>query len=277
VRLKTRLLASSSAVAAAALLSTVAAAPAYAAAPANDTFAGALAVGALPFTTSQDTSEATTDADDAEANQNCGAPVTDASVWYSFTAPASDEAIIVDVSSSSYSAGVLVVTGSPGSFVIQACGPGATAFLTVAGETYHFMIIDDQSDGSGNGGTMVMTVDTAPPPPDVDITVDPRGTVDKAGTATLSGTMSCTGEVQFAFVEVSIVQRVGRGSIDGFGFVETPCDGTDRPWSVQISPFIGGSKFAGGKAASVTFGVACGPVFCGEDFEERTVQLSRRG
>jgi hypothetical protein len=54
------------------------------------------------------------------------------------------------------------------------------------------------------------------------------------------------------------------------------CDGTFRPWSVEVFPVIG-SKFAGGKAASVTFAVACGPFECGVDFQEHIVQLSRRG
>src|SRR5262245_44463482 len=88
----------------------VAPGPAYAAAPTNDTFAGATAIGAVPFSTTVDTSEATTDADDAEANANCGAPSTDASVWFSLAAT-TNGAFVVDVSASSYSAGVLVVTG----------------------------------------------------------------------------------------------------------------------------------------------------------------------
>src|SRR5262245_56094145 len=41
----------------------VGSAPAYAAAPSNDTFAGAIPIGAVPFSTTLDTSEATTDAD----------------------------------------------------------------------------------------------------------------------------------------------------------------------------------------------------------------------
>src|ERR1700738_5024501 len=86
----------------------VGAAPAHAAAPTNDTFGGAVPIGSVPFTTSADTSQATTDADDANANAICGAPATDASVWYS-TTPATDGGLVVDVSRSSYTAGVLVV------------------------------------------------------------------------------------------------------------------------------------------------------------------------
>lgn len=58
-----------------------------------------------------DTTEATTDGDDAQLNETCGAPATDASVWYAFVA-GSDAVVVVDVSQSGYSAGVLVGVGS---------------------------------------------------------------------------------------------------------------------------------------------------------------------
>ena len=60
----------------------------------------------IGFSEVLDTTEATTDADDAQFNASCGAPATDASVWY--TLVGTDEVVIVDVSGSDYSAGVLV-------------------------------------------------------------------------------------------------------------------------------------------------------------------------
>ncbi|HEY2948972.1 MAG TPA: hypothetical protein VGJ53_11335 [Micromonosporaceae bacterium] len=251
------------------------AAPAFAAPPANDTFAGAVAIGALPFTATQDTSEATTDADDTQANEACGAPALDASVWYTVT-PATDQAVLVDVSQSNYSAGVLVVTGTPGTFELVTCGPGAVAFEAFSGTAYHLLIIDDQLDGTGNGGTLNLSVSEAPPPPVVDVTVNPTARFDpRTGSATVSGMISCVGQVDFAFLDVELRQQVGRFVVFGVGSMEVACDGVSRPWSVEIFPDFGG-KFAGGKAASVTFAVACGPVFCGFDFEERIVKLSRR-
>ena len=107
---------------------TVGVAPVLAAAPSNDLYGNATLITSLPYDQTLDTTQATTDATDAEANANCGAPVTLASVWYDFQ-PASDGGFVVDVSASSYSAGVIVVSGSPGSFVLEACGPGAVAFF----------------------------------------------------------------------------------------------------------------------------------------------------
>src|SRR5829696_2832942 len=54
---------------------------ALAAPPANDTFPNATTA-TIGFSESLDTTEATTDADDAQLNESCGAPATDASVWY---------------------------------------------------------------------------------------------------------------------------------------------------------------------------------------------------
>jgi hypothetical protein len=249
--------------------------PANAAPPPNDTFAGSVTIESLPFSATLDTSEATTDADDAEANQVCGAPATDASVWYSYTA-ATDGALIVDVSRSSYPAGVLAVIGSPGTFEIWACGPSAIAFPTTAGTTYHLMIIDDQSDGGGNGGTMRLSIEEAPPPPVISATVSPSaGFNPSTGAATVRGTVTCTGIADFAFVDVELHQRVGRGEVVGFGTIDVLCDGSTQPWEIEVFPTIG-RKFAGGKAASVTFAVACGLVDCSIDFQEHIVHLSRR-
>lgn len=245
--------------------------PAVAAPPGNDVFAGAEVIAAVPFSTSLDTTEATTDADDAELNLTCGAPAMDASVWYRFTA-STDDAYLADASASNYSAGVFVATGSPGSFTVLACGPGGAAWQGTTGETYSILVIDDQLDGGGNGGTMALTVDVAPPPPALDVTVNSTAQFDsKTGSAILSGTIMCGADAQFAFLEAQLTQRVGRLLIRGFGFTDVTCDGTTRTWTVEV--FGDNGVFKGGRAASATFAVACGLAFCSEYFNESTIQL----
>jgi hypothetical protein len=247
--------------------------PVLAAAPSNDTFGGATVIGSLPFTDTLDTTEATTDATDQEANADCGAPATDASVWYTVTA-SSDDGLAVDVSQSDYSAGVIVVTGSPGSFTFVTCGPGAVEFPTVNGETYSIVAFDDQQDGAGNGGTLVINVDVVPPPPVVALTVDPTGRFNsKTGTATITGTVTCTGGADFTEIDVSLRQSVGRFVITGSGFTDFPCDGSTHGWSAEVFPDNG--VFKGGHTASVSVGTACGPFECGEDFQEHIVKLRR--
>jgi len=56
--------------------------------PPNDLISGATVVSALPFLQTLDTTAATTDANDAQVNESCGAPFTNNSVWYKFTAGA---------------------------------------------------------------------------------------------------------------------------------------------------------------------------------------------
>lgn len=257
-----------------ALWSLAFATPALAAAPSNDTYAGRAPVGPLLFSDSLDTSEATSDADDVEANTNCGAPATDASVWYEFT-PAADGNILVDVSASDYSAGIIVVSGSQGSFVLQSCGQGAVGFFASSGEVYAILAFDDQLDGAGNGGTLEITIDAAPPPPTVDITVNRVGQFNKVtGSATISGTLTCTGDAVYSEISVQLSQNVGRFTISGFGgiFVEPPvCDGTAQPWSVEVFGSTG--KFKGGRAVAVTFALVCDNFTCAFDEETTKVML----
>ena len=246
-------------------------APAFAAVPSNDTYAGGTVVAAIPFTDTVDTTVATTDADDAELNAQCGAPAVDASVWYDVTAT-SDGGLVADLSRSNYSAGAIVATGSPGSWTVLACGPGAVGWVTSAGQTYSVLVFDDQLDGGGNGGVLNVTIDVAPPPPTIGVTVNPTATFNtKTGAATVGGTVTCSGAAAFAFLEVNLSQNVGRFIIRGFGGTDVTCDGVSRPWSLQVLGDNG--KFAGGKALSVTFAVACGAFECGVDFQERIIQL----
>ncbi len=253
------------------IVSLTLAAPVLAAPPSNDMYDGRLPI-AVGDDLTVDTTEATTDADDEEMNIPCGAPAMDASVWYEFTASA-DGFIAIDVSESNYSAGVFVALGSPGSFEVLGCGPGATFFEAVAGETYAILAIDDQSDGAGNGGTLRITMEEIPPPPDVSVTLNRTGRFNHDGSATISGTVTCSdAPVEFTFIDIFVQQAVGRIKINGFGFIEGfTCDGTTQAWSADV--FADNGIFKGGKALSVSFAIACGEFLCGEGFDERVVQL----
>ena len=257
-----------------ALLSLGLATPVLAASPGNDLYGGRTAIATLPFSDSIDTTEATTDADDVEANVSCGAPATDASVWYEFT-PTADAEILVDVQSADYSAGFIAVTGSPGSFSLVTCGPQLGSFFAASGVTYGILVFD-QWDGAGNGGNLTLNVDLLPPPPVVDLTVNAAGKFNaKTGAAIISGTMTCTGGDEFGknFIDVQLTQTVGRLKISGYGGVEFACDGTTRSWSAEVIGQNG--KFAGGKASVSAHAFACSAFGCGEDQVDRTVTLKK--
>ena len=245
--------------------------PALAAPPANDAFGGATLV-TIGFSELLDTTEATTDADDAQLNTNCGAPATDASVWYALDG--TDQGVVVDVSQSNYTAGVAVGVGSQGNLDLVTCGPGAVAFFAAAGTTYYVLAFDDQFDGGGNGGSLSISFNEVPPPPTIDITLNRYGTFDtKTGTATISGTYTCTdGDFIDVFIEAR-QHNVGRFTILGFGgfFEVGTCDGTPHSWSAEVFPQTG--KFKGGKTLTVTFAFSCGAFECADGFAEQTVQL----
>src|SRR4051812_18598886 len=105
----------------------LAAGPAFAAAPSNDAYAdrSPLTAGS---TVSVDTREATTEAIDAEAGSRCTIgtpPAVTNTVWFDYTADAAPPAFVQVQANITGAAGVLVVTGEPGSFTGVACGPFA--------------------------------------------------------------------------------------------------------------------------------------------------------
>lgn len=246
-------------------------APAAFAAPApNDTAANATVVTTLPTTITQDTTEATTDALDAALNAGCGAPFTNASVWFSYTDP-DGGGVLADMSASDYAGGFIVTEGDPADGNLVACGPTTVGFATAPGTTYYVVAF---SDTAVNGGQLVVTFDEAPPAPEVSVTVDPKGTAYKDGSALLSGTYSCTNAIgDFSAVEGTMTQTVGRLKITGFFFVAPlECDGATHPWEAVV--FSDNGLFRGGKAATVAFAFACGDFECSVGYAEQNVKLS---
>ena len=246
-------------------------ATAASAAPApNDTATTATVVSALPSTIEQDTTGATTDATDAALNALCGAPFTNASVWFRYTASA-DGGVIADMSASDYSGGFMVTEGDPSAGTVVTCGPTTVVFPTAAGQTYYVVAF---SDTTTNGGNLVVSFDKAPPPPEASVTVNPRGVANKDGSATLSGTYSCSNADDFfSDIEGSLTQQVGRVKINGSFFVNPiQCDGATHTWSGTV--FSDNGIFKGGKGANVTFAFACGVFDCAVGYVEQTVQLS---
>jgi alpha-tubulin suppressor-like RCC1 family protein len=141
-----------------ALVLGVAAGPAWAQAPPNDTFEHATQITSLPFSQTLDTSQATTDATDAEALAACAIPLpvtVAATVWYQYT-PSADQSLLISTDGSSYGAGVAVLTGSPGSLSAVACFPAPLGtFSAKAGQTYHIVVADTSG---GSGGTLNLSV-----------------------------------------------------------------------------------------------------------------------
>ncbi len=245
----------------------VAAGPAWAQAPPNDTFEQATQILSLPFSQMLDTSKATTDPTDAEALAACGLSVpVAATVWYQYT-PSVDQSLAISTSGSSYSAGVAVLTGSPGSLSAVTCFPTIGTFSAVAGQTYHIGV-DDITGGSG--GTLNLSVTT----PGVELSVDSFGQFDHTtGVATVTGTLTCPSGFT-GTVSGSLSQRRGDRTTTAGTFlnpVDVACNGATEPWTIAFTPLDG--RFKGGPADVSVDAVVCLSSGCFADSANRRLVL----
>ena len=125
--------------------------------PPNDVFGSAVVAGALPFTATVSTVEATAAVDDPSCVGN------DTSVWYAFT-PVISTSITAETFGSDYDTTLSAYTGTQGALTQIACNDDAGAgtqsqirFPVSAGTTYYFMVA-----GLGGGGNLVFALDAAP-------------------------------------------------------------------------------------------------------------------
>jgi hypothetical protein len=262
-----------------ALISTAAtfafASTALAAAPPNDTFSGATPITSLPFSTTEDTTQATIDSADAAAALACGAGgfQLSNSVWFSYT-PSSNQLIQIDTSGTDYSVGLAVVAGSPDTgFSSVNCGLGSGVFSLNAGTTYH---IDFAEFGAGTGGTLNVSIGSLPNPISA-FSIDSTASFDKtSGSATVTGSITCPGGA-FAFGsgQLSTDPHGRNAAITGPTFFGSPlsaltCDGTPHPWSVTIAPQSG--LFKGGPATA-TIDIGSCSLFCSSQNFSQQVTL----
>src|SRR6476661_3722840 len=161
--MSTRRLLLTCAVVTALVMSTVATAgPAWGAPPSNDDIAGAVVITQpLPFAFTESTVEATTSPEEAAFNSFCGAPLFEHAVWFTATAPA-DGNIAVDVSASDYSAGILVLTGTPGNLTPINCGPGRIGGPVTAGQTYYLLVFGDGLTTATSGNLRLTVANSFP-------------------------------------------------------------------------------------------------------------------
>jgi hypothetical protein len=238
--------------------------------PANDKFAHATVVHSLPFTQTVDTTGATTDANDTQANENCGAPATGHSVWYKYTAGASDTAVAFGTTQSNFSPGFLVATGTKGALTMLNCGLGTVSTAVIPGEAYYVMVFDPFG---GPGGTLAFQAEAAPV---LNTTVQYKTHVEGTGEADLKGTYNCTNGGANPFWDISgqLVEIVGSsvatGSFDA-GIGTATCDGTDHRWTALGTP--DSVSFAPGKAAALTSTALCGDLVCTANTQNVVVNL----
>ena len=237
---------------------------AQAAPPTNDTIPGALPI-ALNETVTQDTTEATTDQTDADLNADCGAPFTNASVWYTYTADV-DGIVLLDMTESDYSGGFLVFEGAPTTDSLITCGPGLAGIEGTTGTTYTIMVI---SDTEVNGGNLVFSLTDAPPSPRLRVDLARRGQVDR-GDAMIHGTYRCR-NAEFGEIFSQMTQRFGRFRFTAFGGKGVNCDGAKHTWRMRMRSDTG--RYATGRAKVRTSLFGCGLFECDESRAVRRIRL----
>ena len=236
-------------------LVSLAAAPAMAAPPANDEPGGAIAL-QLGDRVTQDTTQATTNSGDDALNANCGAPATNASVWYQYTPVVTGNAVL-DTTQSSYSAGLMVFQGTPTADSLVTCGPGEVGLHAVAGTTYTIMAF---SDTDTIGGTLVLSLKNAPRPR-VHVKLSKHGVAfHKGGAAKIHGTYSCTHSESFAVIAAHLRQRAGRLKIQADSGTNIRCNGKRHHWTAKLVSPVG--TYAAGKAVAKVGIVSCGLIQC---------------
>lgn len=236
---------------------------ALATAPSNDLFANAT-LAAVGFSETIDTTEATTDAADAQLIETCPGIPTDASVWYAIDGAGSQ--VLIDTTGSSYQAAIIVGAGSPGNLQTVTCALDLVPFLAEAGTRYYVLVIDPQLDGGGNGGTLSIAVSDYQLP-EITLSVDREGQVERrSGVATITGNYTCSAGASFdGFVVVS--QGAGRRAVEGESALVGVCDGTPQHWSVAVTPVSG--AFERGKVRVTAVASACGVECVGTRIEQR--------
>jgi hypothetical protein len=234
------------------------AAPALAAAPANDTWTSAYSITSVPYSMSEDTSTATTGPVDKLVRQRCGAPYVLGSVWFKYT-PSTATYVMASTAGSSFEAGVAIMLGRSSDPRLLACGPTRTVAEIPAGRHAHLVAFSYVR--GVRGGELVFKV-TRVQPPQITTTVADIVTVAQDGQVTVSGTITCS-RAPRAWAYVVLRQAVGRLILTGEGDMDeqgVACDGTAVPWSLSFYAWNG--RFAPGNATVSVYASACNRYIC---------------
>lgn len=232
--------------------------------PLNDNFAGATVITSTPYTTSEDTSLATTE-DPSTDPAPCSGNIA-RSVWYAYTATATGR-LQADTIGSNYDTVLSVFTGSAGALTVLGCNDDSqcslqstVAFDAVAGQTYYIRV-SSYADGLPTSAlTFNLGTPNAPPPFTASASVSSAEVSSSTGIVRLTGTVTCSA-AGFYNLYVNAQQATGRGTNTGSGFVGGPCGTTPTTWTAVFSSSSG--RFGGGPVTVTANGAAYSFGSCG--------------
>ena len=222
-----------------ALVTGILAVPAHAAAPANDSIAGAKRLTTVPSRFVHHSGEATADPTDGECVQG-------ASVWYRYR-PTTTSTVRVVTFGSDYDTVLAVFRGGQANRTLLGCNDDVVNELStlasavrvrfVAGRTY-FIAVSACCDRSAAGGRGVLTV-YRDRRSGVRTSIDSVETGEVSGRVFASGTTACD-TPSVAEVDVTVSQRVGDHVARGTGVVGIDyCSPVATPWRIAIDSETG--------------------------------------
>jgi hypothetical protein len=225
--------------------------------PGNDKPSGAVSIH-KGETVKEDTTQATTGSLDHKINERCGAPYTNASVWFQYTAT-DDKGIVLNASGSDFGVGIMVFRGSaPTPDSLFRCGPTEENFRTNPGRTFTIMVF---TATRRHGGDLSMTVRQAPPPPTVSVVVRKNDVAYPTGNARVNGTYTCAnGDFVESFGELTQVWKRLRITGPLRFFSVGLCDGLPHHWTKTVHSDNG--LYGAGVAQAHMVTIVCGVFHC---------------
>lgn len=250
--------------------------------PPNDDISNATVVPYMPFTDSENVTNATAAATDPST---CYGRYQ--TVWYEFT-PQNDVRIEANTVGSSYDTTLAVFTGSPGALTQLGCNDDAGGAVTSrvifdakAGTTYYVMVGSLYPTTSAN---LVFNLEKAPPPLSIVPTVYQFGTVElTTGAVSVAGAVTCN-KPAYVYIMGQIKQVRAGVPISGQFFTAVACTGT-TPWKASVMTqsalFKGRASalFTGGKANVAARAYAFDPdsgAYVQRNFEANTILRGSR-
>jgi hypothetical protein len=201
-------------------------------APRNDDFDRARSISALPFSSKVNIKHATQAQDDPSCRDSGH------TVWFKFT-PGTDVRLMARVRGRKDNGVISVWTGQRGALTEVECGDYRPIFDATAGATYFFMV---GTYRNRRGGDIRFRLSEAPPPPTVEMTVDPVVSVNpQTEEVTVGGTITCTNS-DYTYFYGSVRQlKDDRSFISAFFYSDdqdcdaTPVGGTSPSWATASS------------------------------------------
>jgi hypothetical protein len=240
-------------------------APASAAPPANDDAAAATVVGALPFSDTVDTSEATAAAGDLD----CSGLEDTHTVWYAIT-PQTDVVLgLRTIPQFPEHVHTAVATGSPGSLTFLQCSTSDAQTLDAAAGTTYFIQLSPAGDP---GGVVTFNVEQLRPV-SVFLGLREAGRIDQS-TVTVAGTLRCSRRLPPG-AEVAVQGTLRQGSASGLlvpFHSAVGCHRSTLRWQTTVQVLAG--SFAPGKATLTATAFACDEFTCApSDTDTRRIRL----